>query len=70
MYLFSANKIHLILIILIVWDMVWRSNALWKSARNKHLAWFICLIIFNTIGVLPIIYILIDRYKKKEEEIA
>ncbi|MGI6320433.1 MAG: DUF5652 family protein [Bacteroidales bacterium] len=70
MYLFSANKIHLILIILIVWDMVWRSIALWKSARNKHLAWFICLIIFNTIGVLPIIYILIDRYKKKEEEIA
>jgi hypothetical protein len=31
---------------------------MWKSARNNQLAWFICLAIFNTAGILPIIYIL------------
>ena len=30
---------------------------MWKSARNNQLAWFICLAIFNTVGILPIIYV-------------
>lgn len=48
---------NLIIPVLIIWEGVWKSIALWKSARNSHLAWFICIIIFNTIGILPIIYI-------------
>jgi hypothetical protein len=36
---------------------------MWKAARNSHLAWFICIFIFNTIGILPIIYILIHKEK-------
>ena len=43
--------------LLVIWEMVWKGIALWKAARNSHLAWFICIIIFNTIGILPIIYI-------------
>jgi hypothetical protein len=31
---------------------------MWKSARHNQLAWFICLAIFNTAGILPILYIL------------
>jgi len=30
---------------------------MWKSARNRQLAWFICLAIFNTVGILPILYL-------------
>jgi Family of unknown function (DUF5652) len=45
--------------ILAIWDCVWKLIALWKSARNNQLAWFICLAIFNTIGILPILYILL-----------
>jgi hypothetical protein len=37
---------------------VWKLIALWKSARHNQLAWFICLAIFNTAGILPILYIL------------
>ena len=47
-----------VIIILAIWDGVWKLIALWKSARNNQLAWFICLAIFNTIGILPILYIL------------
>ena len=43
--------------IIAVWEAVWKAIALWKGARNGHLAWFICLVIFNTVGILPIIYI-------------
>jgi len=52
-----------IIIVLAIWDAVWKLIALWKSARNNHLAWFICIALFNTLGILPIIYIL--THKKK-----
>jgi hypothetical protein len=46
-----------LIIILAVWDGVWKVIGMWKSARNNQLAWFICLAIFNTVGILPIIYV-------------
>jgi len=46
-----------LLIVLVAWEMVWKGIALWKAGRNAHLIWFICLFIFNTVGILPIIYI-------------
>jgi len=49
--------------IVAIWDCVWKLIAMWKAARKNHLAWFICIFIFNTIGILPIIYILIHREK-------
>ena len=52
-----------VIIVVAVWDAVWKLIALWKSARNNHLAWFICIAIFNTLGILPIIYILLHKKK-------
>jgi hypothetical protein len=49
------------IIILAIWDSVWKFIALRKAGRNNHLAWFICIAIFNTLGILPIIYILMYR---------
>jgi hypothetical protein len=48
----------IVLLLLAIWDGVWKLIALWKSARHDQLAWFICLAIFNTAGILPIVYIL------------
>jgi sorbitol-specific phosphotransferase system component IIC len=47
-----------LLICLVLWDAVWKVVGMWKSARNNQLAWFICIAIFNTVGLLPIIYVL------------
>jgi hypothetical protein len=52
-----------VIIIVAIWDSVWKLIAMWKAARNNHLAWFICIFIFNTMGILPIIYILINKNK-------
>lgn len=45
------------LTLLIIWSAIWKLIALWKSARNNHIVWFIVLAIFNTAGILPILYI-------------
>jgi len=57
-----------VVIILFFWDVIWKSIALWKAARNNQLYWFIAVAILNTVGILPIIYILFfqkDRKAKK-----
>jgi len=50
-----------VIIILALWDSVWKLIGLWKAARNNHLGWFICIGIFNTMGIVPIIYILSNK---------
>lgn len=50
--------------ILIVWDAVWKGIALWRAVSNRKLVWFICLFIFNTVGILPIIYLYFFDRKK------
>jgi len=52
-----------VIIVAAIWDTVWKLIAMWRAAQNKHLAWFICIFIFNTIGILPIIYILLNKEK-------
>jgi len=54
-----------LIIIIAIWDGVWKLIAMWRAARNNHLAWFICIAIFNTIGILPIIYILMHKNKSE-----
>jgi hypothetical protein len=52
-----------LILIVAIWDSAWKLIAMWKAGRNNHLAWFICIFIFNTLGILPIIYILINKDK-------
>lgn len=51
--------------ILIIWSILWKGIALWKAGSKKQLARFVCLFIFNTVGILPIIYLAF--FQKKEE---
>jgi len=46
-----------ILIVIAICDGVLKCIGMWKSARNNQLAWFICIAVFNTVGILPIIYL-------------
>lgn len=53
-----------LLILFLLWEMVLKGIALYKAARNKQVYWFIAILILNTIGILPIIYI---RYFQKDK---
>jgi len=48
-----------LLIVILLWSAVWKLIALWKSARNNSLIWFIVIAITNTVGILPILYIFV-----------
>ncbi len=54
-----------VIIIVSIWEAIWKLIALWKAGRNNHLAWFICIGLINSIGILPIVYILM--YRKKSD---
>ena len=56
-----------LIIILGIWEGIWKLIAMWKAGRNNHLAWFICIALINTVGILPIVYILMHRKKPMEE---
>ncbi len=57
-----------VFIIFMAWSMVWKGIALWKAGRNGHLAWFIIMLIVNTLGILEIIYIFAIGNKPKNKE--
>jgi len=44
-------------ILLAVWSIVWKGFALWKAARQGDKAWFIVMLVVNTVGILEILYI-------------
>jgi hypothetical protein len=54
------------ILILSLWELVWKGIALWKAGRNNQLPWFVCILIFNTVGILPILYILLFQKKQKK----
>lgn len=55
----------LVISLAVVWSMAWKGVALWRAGRNAHLVWFIVLFIFNTLGILPIIYIFAFSRRKE-----
>ncbi len=55
----------LLLFTLILWELIWKAVALWTSAKKHQKLWFIFILIFNTVGILPIVYLLFGR--KKDE---
>jgi hypothetical protein len=59
----NATQITL-LTIAIIWSIIWKGFALWKSARNNQPVWFVCLLVINTVGLLEIAYILFFQKKQ------
>lgn len=54
-----------ILLFLVVVDAVLKLITLWQSARRKQIAWFIFLALVNSLGILPVIYLIVNRNKDK-----
>ena len=66
--LFTNPIIITLIVVVAIWDAIWKLIGLWKSARNNDLVWFVCIAIFNTVGILPIIYILSKKKKEATNE--
>jgi len=53
----NQEQLLFIIIPLLIWDLSWKGAALWRAARNGQIKWFVPILIFNTLGILPIVYI-------------
>jgi methionyl-tRNA synthetase len=52
---------------LLAWALVWKGWALWIAARRGKKAWYVVLLVVNTLGLLEIIYIFgISKLSKKQ----
>ncbi len=56
-----------LVIIILIWSMVWKFLALWKSARKGSVVWFIIFALVNTVGILPILYIFVFSKMKSRK---
>lgn len=69
-YLTNDSKITSVglalFIVLMIWSLVWKGLALWKSAQLGKKWWFVALLLINTLGVLEILYIFVFSKIKKE----
>jgi hypothetical protein len=51
-----------------VWALVWRGIALWFAGKNQQKGWFVVMLILNTAGLLPIIYLIWFKPKQAKKE--
>lgn len=52
-------------VLLAILDAVLRLIAMWQAAGRKQVAWYVCLGIFSTLGILPLVYLLTHRENKE-----
>jgi len=56
-------------VVIIIWEAIWTGIAMWKSARRKHLVWFIVFFLVNILAIPEILYIFIfSKMKKKSRK--
>lgn len=53
------------LILALIWEMIWKGIALWYAARNDHLGWYVAILVVNSLGILPMIYLILYAKKKQ-----
>lgn len=65
----QKELVIVIVVVLAIWQLVWKGLALWRAAQNKSKWWFIIMLITNDLGIIEILYLFIfsKRGKKKLE---
>lgn len=49
--------------LIIIWEVIWKGIGLWWAARNSQPFWFVAILLFNSFGLIPIIYLLFFQPK-------
>lgn len=53
---------------LAIFDFVLKAFSLWRSARRGEKVWFVVLLIVNSLGILPLIYLLTHPEPKSKKK--
>jgi Family of unknown function (DUF5652) len=52
----------------IIWEGTWKGIGMWKAARHNQTAWYVMILVLNTVGILPIVYILFFQKDKNKHK--
>jgi hypothetical protein len=63
----AQMRVILFLTPFIILDLVLRGFALWRAARRGQKVWFIALLVVNSLGILPGIYLMTNTKSKSGE---
>lgn len=44
-------------VLLALWDLAWKAVAMWEAAKERDKLWFALLLLINSIGIVPILYL-------------
>ena len=62
-----AEANPLLVALAMMWALVWKGFALWRSAELRQKYWFIAILVVNTFGILEIIYLFLVAKNYKVE---
>jgi len=65
---FGSIQLFLIFLFLSIWSLVWKIVGAWKASKDDAKLWYIAMMIFNTFGIVEIIYIFFISNKKKAKK--
>lgn len=63
---YSLSEFMMGVMVLSIVDVVLKGVALWRAARMKKPGWFVVLLAVNSVGILPLIFILLTNKKFQE----
>jgi hypothetical protein len=55
-----------VMFLLVLWEIWWKGKALWMAARTGRVKWFIVILVINSIGIIPLLYLYV--FSKKGEK--
>jgi uncharacterized protein (DUF983 family) len=55
-------------IALVIWSTIWKGLALWRAAKRNSRIWYVILLVFNTLGILEIIYLYLISPVKSDQK--
>ena len=58
-----------LMMVIAIWDIIWKGFGMWKSARHSQTYWFVAILLISSAGILPIIYIKFFQPKRIKKNV-
>jgi len=58
-----------VLYLTLAWSVIWKGFGLWHASKNSQKPWFIALLVINSLGILPIVYLFAFRKNRNKKTI-
>lgn len=56
-----------LIVLLVLFDGALKLLGMWRAARRNELLWFVLIAFINTVGILPLIYLIVTKKQKEEK---